>query len=104
MGTDLSIVQRLYAHGIAGNKQSARARVPDGECKYSAEFADRALTPTGVRLEQYLGIRVAPERLAQRFNFSANLSEVVNFSVVDDPIPGVGIVHRLMPQGRQIEN
>src|SRR5579885_3252778 len=104
MRTDLCVVQRLYAHRIAGNKQSTRARVPNGKCKDSPEFSDGAFAPTGIRLQQYLSIRMAPERLAQSFDFSTNLPEVVDFAVVDDPISSIGIVHRLMPQGGQVEN
>src|ERR1700680_558683 len=38
------------------------------------------------------------------FQFGANLAEIVNLAVVDDPVPGITVLHRLVSPGREIED
>ena len=79
-------------------------RIPNGKSKHAAQLVKTMLTPTAVSFEQHFGIGMAAEFYPLPFQSLANLAEVVDFAVVDDPVPGLGILHGLVAQRRQIED
>jgi hypothetical protein len=58
----------------------------------------------GIGFQENFGIALGGESDAAFLELSPNLSKVVNFSVVDDPVAGLRIVHRLMPKSRKVED
>ena len=102
--TGLSIVERLDAHGIAGDEQAVPARVPEGKGKHAAELRQALLAPTCIGFQHNFGVGVADETCAGLFEFVADVAEVVDLAVVDDPVAGLGIMHGLVGQRGEIEN
>lgn len=78
--------------------------IPESKGEHSAEFLQALFTPCAVRFQHDFGIGVADECTSATFEFLAHIAEVVNLTVVDDPVSSVGIVHRLVSERRQIKN
>ncbi len=102
--SSLRVVERLDAHGIAREKKAVTARVPDRKGEHPAEFGKTLISPAGISLQQNFSIRVADEACPGSLEFRANIAEVVELAVIDDPVAGFGVVHGLMSERREIEN
>src|SRR5581483_679955 len=74
------------------------------ECKHSAKFLNALPAPTRVGLQDHFGIRMTDESRPHSFKLSTDVTEVVDLSVVDNPVAAGRIVHRLMAEWREIEN
>jgi hypothetical protein len=57
-----------------------------------------------VQLEDHLGVRLADELHATRFEAGAQLGVVVDLAVVDDRVAAVLGDHRLMAERRQVDD
>src|SRR2546423_885601 len=80
------------------------ARIPDGEGEHPPKFEQALGTPTRIGLQHHFGIGMAYERRAFPLKLCPNVAEVVNLSVVDNPVAGLGIEHGLVPERRQVQN
>src|ERR1700688_77924 len=98
------VIERLDTHGIAGGEKAMAPRVPNGEGKHAAKFREAFLTPLSIGFEDHFRVGMTAEVDSLALQFRANLAEVVNLAVVDDPIAGGRIIHGLMAKRRQIEN
>jgi hypothetical protein len=78
--------------------------IPDREGKHAAKFIKALFAPVGVRFQDHFRVGKAAEVHALPLQLRANLAKVINLTVVDDPVAGCGIVHGLVPVGRQVEN
>ena len=78
--------------------------VPEGEGKHAAKLMQAPLTPVPIGFEDHLGVGIAAKVQSRLLELRANLAEVVDLSVVDDPVAGCGIVHGLMPLRRQVQD
>jgi hypothetical protein len=58
----------------------------------------------GVKRQKNLGIRSAAKDVALGLKFSAELTEIVNFSIKGDGVTPVHCAHGLMPCGAEIED
>src|SRR5579864_2509085 len=98
------IVQRLNSHGISRQEQLVPLRIPDCEAEHASQFCQATFTPAPVSPQQHFRIGMAAKRGALALQGFANLPEVVNLTVVGNPVSGLRIVHRLMTKGREIKN
>src|SRR5208337_2237743 len=62
------------------------------------------LPPFAVGLEEHFRIPGGGEAMAQFLEFAADLLEIVNFPVKDQPIACLRIMHRHVPGGREVED
>ncbi|GAC1516573.1 MAG: hypothetical protein NVS1B11_37660 [Terriglobales bacterium] len=99
-----AIIEWFNAHMIARKKKPVPYCIPDGKGKHPPELLEAGFTPTAIRFKDYLGIRAAAKSGTSTFQFLAHLAEVINLSVVDDPVPAFLVLHRLMTERRQIKN
>src|SRR5581483_9366864 len=100
----LGVVQGLDSHVIAREEELTLSGIPDRECEHASKFVEASTCPSSIRLQNYFGIGVASEVCSCQFQLGANFAEVINLSVVDDPITSFRIVHWLMAERRDIEN
>src|SRR5258708_11427298 len=100
----MKIIERFFTKPVAGQEQCPGVRVPDGKGEHAAEVVQASCAPFTVSLEDYLGVRVAVEADAMGFQFRANFSKIVDLTVVDDPVPSITVLHRLVAGEREIED
>ena len=100
----MGIVKWLDAHGVTRHKQLVLHSVPNGEGEHPTQLRKAAFTPLRISLQKNFGVRVANELRPCSFQFVTNVTEVVDLAVVDNPVPGLRVVHGLVCEGRQIKN
>jgi hypothetical protein len=94
------VVKRFNPEAITGAKERLLGLVPEGESEHATQVLHTVTSPRAIRLQDDFGIR----RRHKAFwpQFSAELSIVVNFAVVGNPITRP-IVHGLFTRG-QVDN
>src|SRR5581483_6200904 len=98
-----AVIQRLDPHRIARHEHALLAHVPNSKCIHAAKMVQTVFAPAAVRLEHNFGIGPTAEANALAFKLLADLAEVVDLAVMDDPITGLGVLHRLVAQRREVE-
>jgi hypothetical protein len=71
-------------------------RVPQREGKHSPELGYTIFAPARICLQDHFRIRVADELNPILFEPGAHFAEVINFTVVNEPVSCGGILHRLV--------
>src|SRR5689334_5063725 len=104
MRTRLNIIKRFNTHRIARDEQTMPCGVPDSESEHAAKSSEALLAPARISFEHDFGIGVAGETCPGAFKFAADFAEVIDFAVVDNPVASLGILHRLVPQRRQVKD
>ncbi len=100
-----AVVQRLLADAVAGQRQALLAAVPQGDGEHAVAAPQRGFQPPlHDRRQQHLGIGMAAEAVAVRFQLGAQRGEVVDLAVVGQPVAAVAGGHRLMAQRRQVQD
>jgi hypothetical protein len=64
--------------------------VPEGEDKHAAKLMQAPLTPVRIGFKDHFGVGIAAKVQSRLLELGANLAEVVDLSVVDDPVAGCG--------------
>ena len=90
------VVERLFPQPIAGEKQPALGVVPDGEGKHARQTLDARFAVRGVRVEDHLGVAPRPEPTTAGLQLGAQLAEVVDLTVEDDPVTSRRVAHGLL--------
>jgi hypothetical protein len=90
------VIERLDAHGIAGEDETSSRNVPKREGKHSNETIEAVFSPRAICGENYFSVGMAFEFDARRLEFITKSAKVIYLTVKDNPIAGRGIVHRLM--------
>src|SRR5437867_4070630 len=90
------VVQRLDADTIAGEEKFALAAVPDRESKHPAQFFHAAFALLLVEVNDSLGVAVSLKDMTLADQFLAQLAEVVDLSVEDDPDRPIFVGDRLV--------
>src|SRR5947209_4465963 len=102
----LEVVERLHSKMIARDEQSRSCRTKITDCE--SEHTIQSLHAIGafllVQVKNHFRVGVRSEAMPLTLEFAAELSEVVDFSVVRDPNCTVLIAHRHVPVGGKIEN
>ncbi len=99
----MPVVERLFPQPIARQEQAALGIVPDGEGEHAGEAVDARLAVDGVRVQDHLGVAPRSEPTPTGLQLGAQLAEVVDLAVEDDPVPPGGVAHRL-PAGHEIDD
>ena len=100
-----AVVQRLDPQAVAHQPQGPLPAVPEGQGEHArAALNGRARTPLDAGRQKGLGVRAAPEAVAQRFQFPAQVRMVVDLAVEDQDVAAVGRKHGLRAQGRKFQH
>src|SRR6185436_9145500 len=91
-------VERLDSHTVPGGEQSAVVAIPDSECEHPIQAIQAVSAPQLVRSEHHLGVSLGSEGASMALEFLAKLQEVIDLSVVGDPVTTGWIGHRLRPR------
>ena len=98
-----AVVERLDAEAIADKKQPSFRIVPERKGKHAAEAVDRAIAPLFVGVDDDFGIGLRAEHVARSLELGADVGEVVDLAVEDDPDRPVLVGERLIAR-RQIDD
>ncbi len=97
------VVERLLPEPVARDEQAALGVVPDGEGEHPGEPFHARFAVDRVRVQDHLGVAPRAEPAPGRHELGAELAEVVDLAVEDDPVaPGL-VAHRL-PSGHEIDD
>ena len=96
----MAIDQRLLAQPIAGQDQLPPLGVPDGQGEHAVEMLEEVRPLVLVEVDDHFGVAVRAEAMAGAFQPPAQLAEVVDFAVEDDPDRAVFVRQRLLPAGQ----
>ena len=94
----------LHPEPVTAQMQTPRGSVPEREGKHAAKARNGCKPPLRIGDEDDFSVRVALELMMKLLEFATNLAKIVNFPVVHDPESAALGLHRLMSQGRQIDN
>src|SRR5262245_15183655 len=97
-------MKRLLAETVASNEHSLRDCVPDGERKHAIEVFDARLAPLLIGCKNNFRVGSGLERVLQCRELLAQLFEVVNLAIEDDPKLAIVADHWLMAGFREIQN
>ena len=100
----LAVVQRLDAIAVARQQQASLAPVPQGQRKHAVEALQRGHAPGRQRIEHHLGVRLAAKPEALGFQLGAQFAKVVDLAVVAEHVAVVGVDHRLVRRGGQVDD
>ena len=100
----LVIVQRLDSHGISRQKKPLSYYVPEGKCEHAAQPRQARLAPHAISGQNHFSVGMTLELDAGPFEFLSKFAEVVDLAVEDDPVAADRILHRLVPERREVEN
>jgi hypothetical protein len=100
----LGQVQRLDAEAVAGQHQPAGVALVDRQGEHADEVVDEVLAPAVVGLRDDLGVGRGEEPVAVPAQLVAQLAVVVDAAVEDDGQPQLGVDHRLVPVGREVDD
>ena len=83
---ELRVVKGLYSQAVADHHQSLLPAVPYRRDKHSAQFLGKIQAPFFIGMQYGFGVCAGFEHMACRQQFLTQLWEIVDLSVVDDPI------------------
>src|SRR5580693_8285584 len=98
------VIKRLYADGIAGEEQKVPSEIHDGESKDALEFLHARGTDFLVQMHDDFGVGVRRETMAARFKARAQLLEVIDLSIEDEPNRRIFIGHGLVAGRRYVDD
>ena len=101
--TAVPVIERLFPESVARHEQTTLRVVPDGEGEHPGEALDTRLAVDRVRVQDHLGVAPRSEPTPPGLELGAQLAEVVDLAVEDDPVPSGGVAHRL-PAGYEIDD
>src|SRR5207245_2175925 len=93
--TAVPVVERLFPEPVARHEQTPLRVVPDGEGEHPGEALDARLAVDRVRVQDHLGVAPRSEPTPPGLQLGAQLAEVVDLAVDDDPVPSGGAAQRL---------
>nr|WP_254127036.1 hypothetical protein [Aquihabitans sp. G128] len=97
-------VQRLDPQAVAAEQQAPAVTLGDGEGEHAHQPFDEAVAPLPVGLEQHLGVAVGEEPVALVGQLAAQLRVVVDAAVEGHGQAELGVVHRLLAGGREVDD
>ncbi len=93
-------VERLDAEPIAPDQQPPAARVPEREGVHAVQVTREVVAVLGVEMQDRLAVGAGLEPVAARLEVAAQLAEVVDLAVRDEPQRAVGVRERLVAARR----
>src|SRR5207253_3365240 len=85
------VVERLDPKPVTGEEQDAVLAIPESEGEHAVQSLDTLGAPGRVRLQHDLSVRLGSEAVTEQHQFTPNLPEVVDLTVVGNPqSPAVG--------------
>ena len=92
----LGVEERLLAHAVASQQESAGAAVPDRQGEHPPQAVDAALAELLVEVGDDLGVRATREAVAAADELIPELAVVVDLAVADDDHRAVLVPERLV--------
>ncbi len=93
------IDQRLLAQPVAGQEQLPPPGVPEGEGEHAVQVREHLRPLVLVEMDEHFRVALGAEAVAGPLQPAAELAEVVDFAVEDDPHRAVLVGHRLLAAG-----
>ena len=97
LAAGLGIVERLDAQPVASHQQRPAARIPEGEGEHAAQLLHAVGLVLLVEVDDRLRVRRGVEGMPTRLELAAELPEVVDLAVEDDPHRAVLVPDGLAP-------
>src|SRR5262245_43190043 len=94
------VVNQLDAHGVARQDEASPACIPEGDAEHAVETIEDVGAPLLVAVNDGLGVGLRPELVSAALELGAQLLEVVDLTVEDDPDGLLGVGHWLMAAGQ----
>jgi len=91
-----AVVERFLAEPVARQEQRLAPRIPQREGEHPVEAVETAFTPRLPGMDDDLGVRARPERVAERRQFRHERLKIVNLAVEDDAHRAVLVELRLV--------
>jgi hypothetical protein len=79
-----SVVERFFAHAIAGKHEMIQACVPDGERKHATQMPHKVQTVLFVEVHDDLGVPFCAELVTGRKKLPAEFAVIVNLAIKHD--------------------
>ena len=95
MPSYLSIVHRLNAEKVSGDKQGLVGPVPDGKAEHSPQTVQQVLPPFLEAVNQHLGVRIRGEDMPLFLKLLTKLLIIIDFPVEHKHQGLVLIINRL---------
>ena len=95
----MAIDQRLLAQPIAGQQQLPSPGVPEGQGEHAVEVLEKLGPFVLVEVDEHFGVALGAEVVPGAFQPAAQVAEVVDFAVEDDPDRAVFVGERLLAAG-----
>src|SRR5580765_7470961 len=99
-----AIVQWLFAHSIACEKQGSFFAVPQGEGKHAVELVQAFRSVFFVQVQDHFAVRMGSETMTFILKLLSELSVIVNLAVKREPHGLVFVGHRLLACRGEIDN
>jgi len=99
LAVDLGEEELLDADAVAGQQQTLTPIIPDREGEHAAQMGDAVVAPLLVGVDDRLGVGRGGEPVAVGLELLAQLPEVVDLAVEDDPDAPVLVGDRLIAAG-----
>ena len=100
----VDVVKRLDAEAVAGAEQALPLLIPDGEGEHADKAFQAGRPPGVISLKDHFGVAFGAKRVAERFQFLAQLEVVVDFAVERQPQLLARHCHWLVTGRREIED
>src|SRR5206468_1446476 len=97
------IEEKLEPKEISGEEQALPGSVPNNDGKHAIEMIENVVTPLLVAVHDHFRVAARLEGVTERFELAAELREVVDFAIENDPHRRLAVRHRLM-SARQVDD
>ena len=95
----VTINQRLLPQPIAGQHQLLPPGVPDGQGKHAVKVCNEFWPVVFVEMDQHFGVALSAEAMPGPFQSAAEVAEVIDFAVENDPHGAVFVRQWLFAAG-----
>ena len=99
-----TIVQRLFTHPVAGEKQGIVSAIPEGEGEHAVERVQATRAALFIEMHDHFRVRMGAKPVAFVFKLLSQLLVVVNLTVEADPDGFVFVGHRLLAGGGKVDD
>ena len=95
----VTVDERLLAQPIAGEHQLLPPGVPNGQGEHAVQMRHELRPFVFVEMDKHFGIAIGAEAMPGPFEPAAEVAEVIDFAVEDDPYRTVFVGQRLFAAG-----
>src|SRR5262249_18994072 len=98
------VVERLDAHRIPKQKQSALCRAPNSKCEHATDMPHALCAPGCECLKKNLRVGLGAKAKAFRFEFMSQFAKIVDLAIEGQYVAIASVHHRLMAARAEIND